>query len=205
MLTAEGAICEAHRALSAAADADQYVEDEIDRGRREGDDVEVSRVEVLLQGRYRIEQQPGGRLDQHAQAVHGVRQNIRALPDVGIHQPDVDEYEQDDQGEYRADEAHPLSPSVRDQRRCTRTLPTSLPRAVLGGQYSKSLRDSRRPAPNAGSCSARSLWWFARNQGACFAPILWPGRASLPPIALASYRPRGRKLLRRPGSRAGPP
>src|SRR5215203_444865 len=92
--------------LSPAADAEQQVDDEVERGGRDGDDVEVLGVQVPLQERYRVEQEGGGGLEQRPEAVDGVRQDVSTLFDAQIDQRYVYEYQQDDQGEYRADETH---------------------------------------------------------------------------------------------------
>src|SRR5215210_3132653 len=138
-------------ALRPAADTEQQIDDEVERGGREGDDVEVLGVQVPLHGRYGVEQESDGGLEQRPEAIDGVSQNIGALSDVHIRQRYVGEYQQDDQGEYRADETHaPISfPSrptlwrpewLRGVRAVSiapdSLLPVSLLRAVLSSQYS---------------------------------------------------------------------
>src|SRR5215210_2460939 len=93
-------------ALRPAADAEQQVDDEVERGGRDGDDVEVLGVQVALQGRYRVEQECGGGFEQRPEAEDGLRQHIGTPSDVKIEERYVGEDEQDDQGEYRADETH---------------------------------------------------------------------------------------------------
>src|SRR5215211_2337165 len=85
-------------ALRPAADAQQQVDDEVECGGREGDDVEALGVQVTLYDCNRVEQESDGRLDQRPEAVDGVRQNISTLSDVHIGQRYVGEYQQDDQG-----------------------------------------------------------------------------------------------------------
>src|SRR5215210_649577 len=139
-------------ALRPAADTEQQIDDEVECGGREGDDVEVLGVQVPLHGRYGVEQESDGGLEQRPEAIDGVSQNVGALSDVHIRQRYVGEYQQDDQGEYRADETHaPISfPSrptlsrpgwLRGVRAASiaapdSLLPVSLLRAVLSGQYS---------------------------------------------------------------------
>src|SRR5215218_8513336 len=148
--------------LRAAADAEQQVDDEIERGGRDGDYVEAIGVEVVLQDRYRLEQEGCGGLEQRSKAVNGVCQNIRALSDASIRQCHVGEYQQDDQDQYGADETHAFSsfPSrptllrpgwLRGVRAASIARDSlTLLRAVLSGQYSnnaaweRSRRWSRR-------------------------------------------------------------
>src|SRR5215216_4400016 len=93
-------------AQRAAADSEQQVDYEVERGGRDGNDVEVFGVQVALQGRYRVEQECGGGLEQRPEAEDGLRQHVGTLLDVQIDERYVGENKQDDQGEYRADETH---------------------------------------------------------------------------------------------------
>ncbi len=140
--------------LGPAADAEQQVDNEVERGGREGDDVEAIGVQVLLKDGYRFEQEGGGGLEQYPEAEDGVRQHIGTLSDARISQRYVGEYQQDDQGEYGADETH-ASSSFPSRPMLLRPgwlrgvsaasivpdslFPMTLLRAVLSGQYSNNV------------------------------------------------------------------
>src|SRR5215204_2995983 len=98
-----------HASLGPAADTEQQVDDEIERGGRDGHDVEAIGVEVVLQDRYRLEQERGRRFEQSPEAVYGVGQNVGTGSDARVHQRYVGEYQQDDQDQYGADETHASS------------------------------------------------------------------------------------------------
>src|SRR5919112_2187488 len=147
-----------HFALRAAADAEQQVDYEVERSGRDGDDVEAFGVQVALQGRYRVEQECGGGLEQSPEAEDGLRQHVGASSDIQIDERYVGEDKQDDQGEYRADEAHasisfPSRPTlprpgwlrgvfVRSLPHRT-LLPMSLLRASSAGSIAITLADGR--------------------------------------------------------------
>src|SRR5215207_4448587 len=207
--------------LCAAADAEQQVDDEIERGGRDGDDVEAIGVEEVLQDRYRLEQEGGRGLEQRSKAVNGVCQNIRALSDAGVHQRYVGEYQQDDQDQYGADETHasssfPSRPTLlrpgwlRGVRAASiapdSLLPMTLLRAVLSGQYSNNAAwkgsrrwSRRRPSRKPWSCSH---WWPFRSPAVCRPPVLWPGRPFPSPGTCAVYCPRRSSRLPRSRSRS---
>src|SRR5919107_119679 len=206
--------------LGPAADAEQQVDDEIESGGRDGDDVEVIGVEVVLQDRYRLEQEGSRGLEQLPKAVNGVCQNIGARSDASIHQRYVGEYQQDDQDQYGADETHapssfPSRPTLlrpgwlRGIRAASiapnSLLPMTLLRAALSGQYSnnaawetRQVRARRRLFRNPGFCSPRRS---SRSRGVCRPPVLWPIRPFPSPGTCGVYCPRGPSWLPRSRSR----
>src|SRR5215217_603363 len=207
--------------LCAAADAEQQVDDEIECGGRDGHDVEAIGVEVVLQDRYRLEQEGSRGLEQLPKTVNGVCQNIGARSDASVHQRYVGEYQQDDQDQYGADETHAASsfPSrpkllrpgwLRGVRAASilpdSLLPMTLLRAVLSRQYSnnaaweRSRRWSRRRlARNPWPCSP---WWPFRSPAVCCLPVLWPGRPFPSPGTCAVYCPPRPSRLQRSRSRS---
>src|SRR5215211_2695590 len=87
------------------ADAEQQVEDEVARSRSERNDVEAVRVDVHLAcGRDKVQEQRRRGFQQRPEAVDGADNLAAALLEVHVVEAHVDEYEQDDQCEYRADE-----------------------------------------------------------------------------------------------------
>src|SRR5215216_4662048 len=207
--------------LCAAAGAEQQVDNEIERGGRDGYDVEAIGVEVVLQDRYRLEQEGSRGLEQLPKTVNGVCQNIGARSDASVHQRYVGEYQQDDQDQYGADETHAASsfPSrpkllrpgwLRGVRAASippdSLLPMTLLRAVLSGQYSNNAAWERRQGwarrqlcRNPGFSSP---WRPFRSRGVCCPPDLWPGRPFPSPGNCAVFCPRRPSRLPRSRSRS---
>src|SRR5215208_1416791 len=208
--------------LCAAADAEQQVDDEIERGGRDGHDVEAIGVEVVLHDCYRLEQEGSRGLEQLSKAVNGVCQNIGARSDASIHQRYVGEYQQDDQDQYGADETHasssfPSRPTLfrpgwlRGVRAASIApdflLPMTLLRAVLSGQYSNNAatwerrrgRVRRRLSQNPWPCSP---WWSSRSPGVRRPLVLRPGHPFPSPGTCALYCPRRPSRLPRSRSRS---
>src|SRR5918996_4963415 len=181
-----------HASLGPAADTEQQVDDEIERGGRNGHYVEAIGIEVVLQDRYRLEQERGRGLEQRPEAVDGAGQNVGARSDARVHQRYVGEYQQDDQDQYGADESHasssfPSRPTLlrpgwlRGIRAASiapdSLLPMTLLRAVLSGQYSNNAvtwerrqgRVRRRLCRNPWPCSPL---WFSRSRGVCCPLVL---------------------------------
>src|SRR5918994_3385217 len=120
------------------ADAQQQVEDEVARSRGERNDVEAVRVDVHLAcGRDKVQQQRRRGFQQRPEAVDGADKLVAALLDVHVVEAHVDEYEQDDQCEYRADE--PQRSSSFPPRPAARFIRASIFWAALRPQYTRPL------------------------------------------------------------------